>query len=232
MTEGMHKIAEVPDLAVTRQRVRVLENRRLSETAYALSLERRELSFDAGRLLTLHGRKVTEDRSYTIASGEDDETLTILYRWRSTGKLTPQLVKLQPGDAIEISGPYGQFVLRDRNRPAVFIATGTGIAPARAYVRTYPDLDLTVVHGVRTASDLFFADEFQRHSYFPCLSAESGIGFSGRVTDFMSGYNCPPDAHYYLCGAYEMIYHMEELLLARGIDPAHIFVEGYYYRLE
>jgi ferredoxin/flavodoxin---NADP+ reductase len=233
MIMEMQKIAEVPDIDVARWSAQVVAHRRLSDTAYALELDRNDLSFEAGRLLTLHGRNVTEDRSYTIASGEQDATLTILYRLVPSGILTPQLVQLQPGDSIDVSGPYGQFVLRDPARPIVFIATGTGIAPCRAYLHTHPNLNLTLIHGVRTAADLFFRDEFSAATYVPCLSAEQTPDtFSGRVTDHIATRTLDPAAHYYLCGAFEMIYEMQDLLAAKGVPAEHIFNEGYYYRLE
>jgi ferredoxin/flavodoxin---NADP+ reductase len=195
------KTANVPDVEVARMRTHVVDQRRLSETGYELVLERNGLSFDAGRLITLHGRAVTEDRSYTIASGEQDEYLHVLYRHIPHGVLTPQLVRLRPGDTVDMSGPYGQFVLRDPKRPVWFIATGTGVAPCRAYVRTHPELDLTLVHGVRTAEDLFYRREFERYVYHPCLSAQPSLCFDGRVTDFLVTRKVPTEAHYYLCGA-------------------------------
>ncbi len=227
------KTANVPDLDVQRKCARVVRHVRLSETGYELVLERNGLVFDAGRLITLHGRDVTEDRSYTIASGERDEHLHILYRYVPAGVLTPQLIRLREGDTIELSGPYGQFVLRDPKRPIWFIATGTGVAPCHAYIRTHPSLDLTLVHGVRTEDDLFYRADFARYTYHPCLSKErkSSCHF-GHVTDHLAACDLPAEAHYYLCGAYEMIYDVQALLLEKGITPDRIFVEGYYYRLE
>ncbi len=227
------KIAEVPELEVQRGRHRVVEQRQIAPDAYHLLIERRGLAFDAGRLVTLHGRDVTEDRSYTIASGERDEHLSILYRLIPSGVLTPQLVQLRTGDEVELSGPYGQFVVRDPSQPLCFIATGTGVAPCRAYARTYPNVDLTLVHGVRSADDLFFRAEFESFNYVPCLSKEEEAGcYSGRVTDWLERNPQGADVHYYLCGAYEMIYDVQDLLIAQGVPPEHIYTEGYYYRLE
>lgn len=91
------------------------------------------------------------DRPYSIACGEQDEALLILYRVIPEGKLTPHLITLKPGDPLECTGPFGSFVLHDPARPLVFIATGTGIAPCRGFIKTYPQLNLTVIHGVRAA---------------------------------------------------------------------------------
>jgi ferredoxin-NADP reductase len=214
-----------------RFRTRVIELRRLSESGYELTFERRGLAFEAGRLITVHGREPTEDRSYTIASGERDEHLQILFRHIPAGKLTPQLVRLQPGDEIEISGPYGEFVIRDPLQPIVFVATGTGVAPCRAYVRTHPDLRLTLVHGVRVAQDLFYREEFARFAYHPCVTREEGVGFHGRVTQFLEDFPLDPSNHFHLCGANEMIFDLHVLLKKRGVAEDRIFTEAYYYRL-
>jgi ferredoxin-NADP reductase len=217
------------DPAVRRYTARVLGHRTLSTTARELTFERLGLTFRAGQLVTVHAPDLLDDRSYTLCCGERDEALSILYRVIPAGRLTPRLAALRPGDTIDFSGPYGEFVLRDPSRPVVFIATGTGIAPARAYRRSFPGLDLTVIHGVRTAEDLFYRAEFAGRPYFPCLSAQDGGAVRGRVTDFCRGWTLPPGADYYLCGANEMFYDMRDLLQKRGIPPDHVFTEAYYY---
>lgn len=211
---------------------RVVAQHRLSETGYELVLERNGLIFEAGRLITLHGRSITDDRSYTIACGVHDKHLHILYRLVPTGVLTPQLVRLGPGDPIDCSGPCGQFTLRDATRPIRFIATGTGVAPCRAYIRSYPDLDVELIHGVRDPSDLFFRDEFEKVTYRPCCSAGGGNAFHGRVSHYLDAHPPTPDADYYLCGAYEMIYDVQGRLISAGVNPERIFTEGYYYRMD
>lgn len=222
----------VPAPALRRWRARVLDHRHLSPTGCELTLSRDGLAFRAGQLLTIHGRDVLEDRNYTIASGERDDCLQVLYRVIPAGKLTPQLAQLRPGDTVEVSGPYGEFVLRDATRPIVFIATGTGIAPCRAYVRTHAGLDLTVLHGVRRAEDLFYREDFAGRPYHPCTSAEAGPGYHGRVTDLSRTLAFPAGSHFYLCGANEMFYDMRDLLRARGVDSGCIFTEAYYYRFD
>lgn len=215
-----------------RWKVRILRHRPLSPTAFELTLSRDGLEFKAGQLLNIHGRSLYEDRNYTITSGERDEFLQVIYRLIPTGALTPQLTPLASGDELEISAPFGEFTLRDRTRPIVFIATGTGIAPCRSFVRTHPDLHLTLLHGVRIAEDLFYRDEFAGRPYFPCLSADERVGFHGRVTDFSRTFTFPDHAHYYLCGANEMFYEMRDVLKERGVPTSSIFTEAYYYRHE
>ncbi len=223
-----------PPVEPRRWNTRVLSHRPLSPTAFELTLRRDGLAFQAGQLLTIHGRNLLDDRCYTIASGENDDELRVLYRLVPGGRLTPQLAQLKPGDAVEISAPYGEFTLRDPARPLIFVATGTGIAPCRAYLRTYPSLRLTVLHGVRTAADLFYRDELAAGAdYHACVSGESAPGcFAGRVTACARTLDFPPEAQFYLCGANEMFYEMRDLLQGRGIALANAFSEAYYYGLD
>jgi ferredoxin-NADP reductase len=211
---------------------RVLAHRQLSPTGFELTLSRDGVAFRAGQLLTIHGRDLLEERSYSMASGEADDELRVLYRLIPGGRLTPWLAGLRPGEPLEVSAPYGEFTVRDPSRPLVFIATGTGLAPCRSFRRTYPQLHLTVLHGVRTAEDLFYRDEWTAGTtYYPCLSGGQAPGcFTGRVTARARALSFPPEAHFYLCGANEMFYEMRDLLQARGIDLANAFSEAYYYR--
>jgi len=214
-----------------RQRSRVVGLRKLSSTCYELTFERCGLDFAAGRLLTLHGPESTDDRSYTIASGEHDEHLQIIFRHIPAGRLTPRLAALKPGDELFFSGPFGEFTVRDPKAPLVFVATGTGVAPCRVYLRTFEGLNLTLIHGVRVAEDLLYRDIFAKARYFPCVTREEGTGFHGRVTEFLKTFELPAGAHYHLCGANEMIFDTQVLLKNRGVDLANVHTEAYYYRL-
>lgn len=215
-----------------RYRARVLALRAIGPAAYELTFERQGMTFAAGQCLTIHGPIPQHDRSYTIASGERDEHLQIVFRLIPSGKLTPRLAQLQPGNEIEFSGPFGEFTVRDAAKPIVFVATGTGIAPCLAYRRTWPDLNITLVHGVRYGADLYYRNIFEHRAYFPCVSRESADGvFKGRVTDFWASRDWPDNAHYYLCGSNEMIFDMQVLLQKGGVSANRIFTEPYYYRL-
>jgi ferredoxin--NADP+ reductase len=218
----------------TKIRSRVIAINQLSQTGYEILLERNGLSFVAGQLINVHGRNHLEDRSYTVCSGEHDEHLTVLFRYIPSGKLTPQLVDLKPGNHVYISGPYGEFTIRDHQRPIMFFATGTGVAPCRAFLRSYPDLAITLFHGVRYAEDLFYREEFSKIAYRPCVSrqGEALQHTPGRITDLARIAEFTADSHFYLCGANEMIYEMQEILGERDFDNSSVFTEAYYYRFD
>lgn len=213
-----------------RHESRVLRQECLAPGAYELVLDRCGMDFAAGKEIQVHGADHTEDRSYSIASSEADPELKLLYRVVEKGILTPKLEALQPGDPLAFTGPFGSFVLRDAERPMLFIATGTGIAPALSFLRTHPDMQATILHGVRTVEDLFYREELERTDYHPCISGDAPDEyFRGRVTDHIKSMAIPDDAHIYLCGANPMILAVHKYLCAEGVEESRIFSEAYYF---
>ena len=135
---------------------KVLANRRLGRNAFVLTIERRNDTVRAGSHVDA-GLPDSETRPYSLFSGENDPTLEILVRRVEVGKVSMQLSSLQPGDPIKIEAPKGRFGL-GAVRPGekvLLLATGTGVAPFRSFLRSRPELDYTVVHGVRDPEDDF-----------------------------------------------------------------------------
>lgn len=82
------------------------------------------------------------------------------------------LCDLKPGDPVNISGPVGLTMLmpQDPNATIIMLATGTGIAPFRSYMRRVfsednPDFKFTgkmwLFLGVPTSSTLLYREEFE-----------------------------------------------------------------------
>lgn len=212
-----------------RRQTHVLANRRLAPGTCELEIERGDFQFRAGEELILHGAQPEDDRTYSIASGEEDPTLKLLVRIIPAGRVSPRLAALRQGDTIAFTGPTGSFVLRDEHRPLVFIATGTGIAPLLSFLRTKPQLRPTVLHGVRDPAELYAraAVEPRCAAYLPCVSRDPQR--PRRVTDVLPHLALNPQADYYLCGGHPMIRDARALLLARGIPAERIRAEAYFY---
>lgn len=212
------------------EHLRILHHLPLGRDAFLLRLERPSWRWKAGQLVGLTGANEVDQRDYSIASGVDDDTLDVVYRLIPHGILTPYLRQKKVGDSLRVTGPYGRFVLRDPARPLLFCATGTGIAPCRAYLRSFPGLRLTLLHGVRFPEDLYFQDEFAKVDYHPRCSREPHNGIQGRITDLLATLPLPEGLQVHLCGANEMIYEAGEILRARGLPKTVLFEEPYYYR--
>lgn len=212
-----------------RRQARISAVAQLSPTGFEIQLERNGLSFRAGQEITIHGPDPSFDRTYSIASGENDGDIRILFRFIPDGKLTPLLSRRVPGDTIEYTGAFGSFTVRDPARPVLFVATGTGIAPCRSFARTLPQLELTTLHGVRTSDDLFYRNELSTHTYHPCLSRDADSGFRGRVTDLLATLPLAKEQHCYLCGSNAMITDAHRILKSRGVRDDSIFSEPYFF---
>ena len=217
--------------AVQRHEARILTRRCLAPGLIELTLERDGMVFRAGEEITIHGPAGLGDRPYSILSGEQDEDLRILFRVVPEGALSPWLSQRRPGDRLAFSGPHGSFLLRRPAGAAVFVATGTGIAPAVSFIRTHPALDLHLLHGVRRREDLCYGDQFRPDAYTPCVSGQQAAGcFHGRVTSwFAEQGSVQPDVDYYLCGSNAMIADMRERLLQGACSHDRIFAEPYFY---
>src|ERR1700677_5088828 len=121
-----------------------------------------QLHFKPGQFVsfnaTLNGKKIT--RPYSIVSLPDGNRFELCLNLVHEGVFTPHLFAMQPGDSIEMSAPLGFFVVRDPAKDAVFIATGTGIAPFRAMAPDYlshPQANrLTVLFGVRHEHTIYY----------------------------------------------------------------------------
>ena len=215
---------------ISRYHSRVIRQTELATGLYELELDRKEMAFTAGAEIILHGSEPTLDRTYSIASGEKASTLRILYRLIPDGARTPQLAKLRSGMEIDFTGPTGNFHLKNPDSPCIFIATGTGIAPAISFLETYPQMDMTLIHGVREIQDLAYSKWLQEAAYTPCVSGQvSGDYFSGRVSQYAVQHPVPPGKDIYLCGSNPMIEEVRALLLAQGHDSRRMFSEPYYF---
>jgi CDP-4-dehydro-6-deoxyglucose reductase len=79
------------------------------------------------------GKPIT--RAYSIASTPDGNRFELCLNLVKDGRFSPHLFQLKPGERVPMKGPVGSFTLRDPQRDALFVATGTGIAPMRGMLR-------------------------------------------------------------------------------------------------
>jgi ferredoxin-NADP reductase len=110
----------------------------------------------------------------------------------------------------------------------VFIASGTGIAPFHSMVKSYPDLDYQLIHGVRYANEAYEKEEYQRDRYVLCTSRDDNSDFKGRVTTYLQQNDFDPNTSFYLCGNSDMIFDAMEILKEKGYDRDNVNVEVYF----
>jgi len=186
----------------------------------------RGFTFHAGQFvrLSLDGR----DRDYTLVSGPQEPELALCVR-RTEG-FPARLEWLTAGDELGVEGPLGYFCHRPTERPAVFVATGAGVAPFVAMARAGLRWEW-MLQGGREVTELLYPDELRAGArrHLACLSGGGGSAetFAGRVTDFLR--DRLPDGRYdlYLCGNQAMIREATRIADRRFRD-SHIFTEAYF----
>lgn len=207
----------------------VHENTMIAPYAYILRFKR-NFSFEAGQVIGLGVNTDIDPRLYSIASGEKDEYVDILYTEKPDGQLTPMLSLLKEGDSILSTNPFGTFT---ENSPSpVFIATGTGIAPFISMIKSGKGGDATLIHGARTP-EYFYFDEFLKESlkdrYIQCCSnCNSPSHYNGRVTKYLLENAVNPNKKYYLCGVAEMVVEARDILISKGVPYGNIISEIYF----
>ena len=228
------------------------ERKWLTTDSYVLSLERPEsFAFTPGQRIGLQSAGLLRD--YSLINGPQAPTLDILIRRIPGGTMSSHLAELPLETAIEIDGPYGYFIFQDEGNTPLFVATGTGIAPfvsmARAGVRGF-----RLLHGVRTAEELYFAHEMRTcaDDFLACLTggttrgvtgdqARAGTGdqaraetgdqargrvYSGRVTSYVAERLEADIYDFYACGRAEMIRDLAHIIDER-FPSSRLFSESF-----
>lgn len=209
---------------------KVLDVESLTESTYRIRCERADQEFKAGQCANLGFPGAGVNREYSTYSGENDPYLDFLIKQVEGGLVSVQLKSLKPGDDVEVHGFYGDFRIKTPHdgRPYCFIGTGTGIAPFHSFVRSYPELDYQILHGVRYARERYDHQDYPSGRYLSCVSAENGGDFRGRVTDYLRLDPVDRAAMFYLCGNRAMISETYVLLRQQGVDSNNIVSEAFF----
>jgi ferredoxin-NADP reductase len=202
-----------------------------------------QLHFKPGQFVSLSemvkGKKIT--RPYSIVSLPDGNRFELCLNLVEDGVFTPHLFAMKPGESIDMSAPLGFFVIRDPAKEAVFIATGTGIAPFRGMTPDYLSHPygnrLTLLFGVRHERTIYYRDDFAalagqypNFRFWPTLSRPE-ISWTGRTGHVQA--HLPEaigerrDLDVYICGLKAMVDDVRAILKGLGFDRKQIIFEKY-----
>ncbi len=127
----------------------------------------------------------------------------------------------KPGDKVTISGPYGEFFIKDTQREMMFIGGGAGMAPMRSHIfhlfqTAKTGRKVTFWYGARSRKEIFYEEQFRAiEKEFPnftftiALSEphaddkwDGPVGFIHQVIhdNYLVKHEEPEDIEYYLCG--------------------------------
>lgn len=210
---------------------KIISVRHLTESTFIIRFDHKNIQFQTGQFVIINLPNSRDNREYSIYSGEKDNYLEVLVREVEGGKVSGRLKGLKPGKEIEVEGPFGFFKFNPdsfQTKKFLFVATGTGISPFHSFVRTYPELDYQLIHGVRLKKEAYEHNDFSPQRIKLCLSGEDGGDFNGRVTDYLFTQNIDAETNCFLCGNSEMIYEAFDILTGKGIPISNIYSEVYF----
>jgi benzoate/toluate 1,2-dioxygenase reductase subunit len=211
----------------------VLDRVWLTDRVFEIQLSKpSNFQFVAGQRIRLLHDAIRRD--YSLITAPIDPTLSLCLEKIEGGEYSPVLASAETGTRLSFTGPLGFFTYRPSGRPAVFVATGTGIAPFLSMVRT-GITDFTLLHGVHKATNLYYRDIFRRAArlYIPCLAAgaeeaeRSDNVFRGRVSHYLAKHLPPGNYDFYVCGRQEMIRDVTLLVDAR-FPSSLLYTEVFY----
>jgi len=153
-----------------------------------------------------------------------------------------------PGDKVTVSGPYGEFHIKNTNSEMVYIGGGAGMAPMRSHIfHLFKTLRtnrvVTYWYGARSLREVFYEDEFRAiEKEFPnfkfnlALSApvpeDKWTGLTGNIhqvllDNYLSKHDEPEDIEYYFCGPPVMNDAVIKMLDNLGVPAENISFDDF-----
>jgi predicted ferric reductase len=185
-----------------------------------------------------------EEHHFTISSSPvrgDTHTSSI----KSVGDFTSTIGETEAGDRAMIQGPYGRFsyAVNAPDDRYLFIAGGIGITPIMSMLRhmrdTEADVDVTLIYGNKTQSDIVFRDELDeiaagetpRLSVTHVLSEEEWDGPTGHVDGGAIADAAGEDLSehsVYVCGPPPMMDEVISTVLEMGAPEDRLYNERFW----
>ena len=154
----------------------------------------------------------------------------------------------KPGDKVTLSGPYGEFFIKDTDREMMFIGGGAGMAPMRSHIFDLfktkgTDRKATFWYGARSLREVFYAEEFdeieKKNDNFewqlalseplPDDNWDGPTGFIHTVIYdmYLKNHDEPEDIEYYLCGPPMMNDAIQKMLWELGVPEEMIAFDDF-----
>lgn len=154
----------------------------------------------------------------------------------------------KPGDKVTISGPYGEFHIKETNKEMVYIGGGAGMAPLRSHIfhlfhTLKTDRRVSYWYGARSKREVFYEDEFRKiEEEFPNfkfnialsepLPEDNWNGYTGFIhqvvlDNYLSKHDEPEEVEYYLCGPPIMNESVMKMLDNLGVPEENIDLDDF-----
>jgi NAD(P)H-flavin reductase/ferredoxin len=199
--------------------------------------------FLSGQYVHLAVPGTDETRSYSFANPPHETgTFSFFIKILEQGAMSDYVRdRAQPGDKIQMTGPFGHFYLRNPERPVLMVAGGTGLAPMLSMFDHMIETGMTSqpVHllvGANEQGELFHLDVLEDYkSKGISLTTEIAVvegnegwaGETGHVTALLRDALIAGGVDVYLCGPPPMIEAAESWLSDKGVDDKLVHAEKF-----
>lgn len=158
------------------------------------------------------------------------------------------IFNLKAGDKVTISGPFGEFFIKDSEREMIYIGGGAGMAPMRSHLfHLFHTLKtkrkVSFWYGARSLREMFYDDDFKAiQKEFPNFSYNVALseplkedhwtgptGFIHQVLhdNYLKNHEDPTDVEFYMCGPPPMIAAVENMLYELGVEEEMIAYDSF-----
>ena len=215
---------------------------RLSDTAFGLRVAlAKPLGFLPGQYVNVGIPGTELHRAYSFSSAPGAREASFLIRNLPGGRMSTYLAdRAAPGDALTLTGPMGAFYLRPVERPQLWLAGGTGLAPFLSMLEHLAeqgsDHPVTLYYAVTRAADLVelervtaLAGAIGNVTVVTILAApEEDHARKGFVTDHVTAEDLNGgDCDVYLCGPPPMVDAVRAHFGKLGVQPAAFHFEKF-----
>ena len=164
------------------------------------------------------------------------------------GKMSSFIFNLKPGDKVTISGPYGEFFIKETEAEMCYVGGGAGMAPLRSHIfELFKTLKtgrkVSYWYGGRSLRELFYMDEFRElEKQFPNFSFnvalsepmpednwDGYVGFIHQVVidNYLNDHPAPEDIEFYFCGPPIMNKCVTQMCEDFGVEPENIAFDDF-----
>ena len=154
------------------------------------------------------------------------------------GVCSSYIFSRKPGDKVTISGPYGEFFIKETDKEMVYIGGGAGMAPLRSHIfhlfhTLKTDRKVSYWYGARSKREVFYEEDFREiEEKFPNfkfnialsepLPEDNWDGLTGFIHQvvydkYLSKHEEPEEIEFYLCGPPMMNDAVQKMLYDLGV---------------
>lgn len=164
------------------------------------------------------------------------------------GVCSSYIFSRKPGDKVTISGPYGDFFIKETDNEMVYIGGGAGMAPLRSHLfhlfqTMKTGRKVSYWYGARSLREVFYEEDFRKiEKEFPNFSFNIALsepkpednwnGYTGFIhqvvyDNYLSKHEDPDDIEYYLCGPPMMNDAVLKMLYDLGVPDEMVDLDDF-----